>query len=32
MPKALWDEQRQLAHRIDEMITPNELKGRDSGL
>jgi phosphoenolpyruvate carboxykinase (GTP) len=32
MPKALWDEQRQLSHRIDEMITPNELKGRDSGL
>jgi len=31
-PKALWDEQRGLAHRIDEMITPNELKGRDSGL
>ncbi len=32
MPKGLWDEQRNLAHRIDEMITPSELKGRDSGL
>jgi phosphoenolpyruvate carboxykinase (GTP) len=32
VPKALWEEQRKLAHRIDEMITPNELKGRDSGL
>jgi len=32
MPKGLWDEQKHLAHRIDEMITPNELKGRDSGL
>jgi phosphoenolpyruvate carboxykinase (GTP) len=32
LPKELWDEERELAHRIDEMITPNELKGRDSGL
>jgi len=32
MPKALWDEERDLAHRIEEMITPNELRGRDSGL
>jgi len=32
LPKELWDEERDLAHRIDEMITPNELKGRDSGL
>ena len=31
-PKGLWDEQRDLAHRIEEMITPNELRGRDSGL
>jgi len=32
LPKGLWDEQRDLAHRIEEMITPNELRGRDSGL
>jgi phosphoenolpyruvate carboxykinase (GTP) len=32
LPKALWDEERDLAHRIEEMITPNELRGRDSGL
>jgi phosphoenolpyruvate carboxykinase (GTP) len=32
MPKGLWDEQRDLAHRIEDMITPNELRGRDSGL
>jgi len=32
MPKALWDQERDLAHRIEEMITPNELRGRDSGL
>jgi phosphoenolpyruvate carboxykinase (GTP) len=32
IPKALWDEERDLAHRIEEMITPSELRGRDSGL
>jgi phosphoenolpyruvate carboxykinase (GTP) len=31
MPQALWDEHWNLAHRIEEMITPNELKGRDLG-
>jgi phosphoenolpyruvate carboxykinase (GTP) len=32
IPKGLWEEERDLAHRIEDMITPNELKGRDSGL
>ncbi len=31
MPQALWDEHWNLAHRIEEMITPSELKGRDLG-
>jgi phosphoenolpyruvate carboxykinase (GTP) len=31
MPQALWDEHWSLAHRIEEMITPSELKGRDLG-
>jgi phosphoenolpyruvate carboxykinase (GTP) len=31
MPQALWDEHWDLAHRIEEMITPSELKGRDLG-
>jgi phosphoenolpyruvate carboxykinase (GTP) len=31
MPHALWDEHWNLAHRIEEMITPSELKGRDLG-
>jgi hypothetical protein len=31
LPQALWDEHWNLAHRIEEMITPSELKGRDLG-
>jgi len=32
LPQALWDEHWNLAHRIEEMITPSELKGRDLGI
>ncbi len=31
MPAALWDEQKGLAHRIEEAITPQDLHGRDLG-
>jgi phosphoenolpyruvate carboxykinase (GTP) len=30
-PPAMWDEQKHLAHRIEDAITPHDLQGRDLG-
>jgi phosphoenolpyruvate carboxykinase (GTP) len=30
-PAAMWDEQKNLAHRIEDAITPHDLHGRDLG-
>jgi phosphoenolpyruvate carboxykinase (GTP) len=30
-PSAMWDEQKHLAHRIEDAITPHDLQGRDLG-
>ena len=31
MPPAMWEEQKKLAHRIEDAITPHDLQGRDLG-